>query len=82
MKGDTRCVDGRLIRHDPQSDDPDLETDRGACPDCQGRGCSLPKAQGISRMSDNDHALLISFDKQLTDDEMRDFHEWCKEWIQ
>ena len=39
MKGDLRCVDGRLMRHDPQSDDPYLETDRGECPDCAGEGC-------------------------------------------
>ena len=25
MKGDLRCIGGRLFRHDPQSDDPDLE---------------------------------------------------------
>lgn len=35
----TRCVDGRLMRHDPQPDDPYLETDRGACPECGGKGC-------------------------------------------
>jgi hypothetical protein len=35
----TRCVDGRLMRHDPQFDDPDLETDVGECPECEGDGC-------------------------------------------
>ena len=39
MKGDLRCIEGRLFRHDPQWDDPDLETDIGACPDCSGDGC-------------------------------------------
>lgn len=39
MKGDLRCVEGRLWRHDPQQDDPDLETDIGQCPDCSGDGC-------------------------------------------
>lgn len=39
MKGDLRCIEGRLWRHDPQSDDPDLETDIGTCPDCSGGGC-------------------------------------------
>ncbi len=34
-----RCVDGRLFRHDPQHDDPYLETDVGECPDCSGGGC-------------------------------------------
>lgn len=27
------------MRHDPQDDDPDLETDVGECPDCSGDGC-------------------------------------------
>lgn len=39
MRGDLRCVDGRLMRHDPQRDDPELETDVGQCPDCSGDGC-------------------------------------------
>ena len=34
-----RCIDGRRYRHDPQPDDPDLETDVGQCPDCEGHGC-------------------------------------------
>lgn len=38
-----RCEDGRLMRHDPQSDDPYLETDRGKCPDCDGKGCKEPE---------------------------------------
>lgn len=38
-KGDIRCIDGRLWRHDPQYDDPDLETDAGQCPECRGKGC-------------------------------------------
>jgi len=36
----TRCVDGRLMRHDPQPDDPYLETDIGQCPECEGEGCA------------------------------------------
>lgn len=39
MKGDTRCVEGRTFRHDPQFDDPDLETDIGECRECDGKGC-------------------------------------------
>lgn len=39
MKGDLYCVDGRLMRHDPQFDDPELCTDIGECPDCSGDGC-------------------------------------------
>ena len=34
-----RCVDGRLMRHDPQPDDPYLETDVGKCEECGGKGC-------------------------------------------
>jgi hypothetical protein len=39
MKGDLHCIEGRLLRHDPQWDDPELETDMGECPDCSGKGC-------------------------------------------
>lgn len=39
MKGDLFCIDGRLHRHDPQFDDPELTTDIGECPDCSGDGC-------------------------------------------
>lgn len=45
-KGDTRCVDGRLMRHDPQHDDPYLETDIGKCPECEGAGCDKPEPCG------------------------------------
>jgi len=34
-----RCVDGRKMRHDPQPDDPHLETDVGQCENCEGAGC-------------------------------------------
>jgi hypothetical protein len=39
MKGDLRCIDGTLWRHDPQYDDPDHEVSRGTCPECRGKGC-------------------------------------------
>ncbi len=42
MRGDLRCVEGRLLRHDPQWDDPNLETDVGICPECDGHGCDTP----------------------------------------
>lgn len=63
MKGDLTCVGGRIMRHDPQPDDPDLETDIGQCPDCSGQGCGecgepVPKP-GRSRdwMRDPDYEL-------------------------
>ncbi len=34
-----RCVDGRVMRHDPLPDDPNLETDIGQCEKCCGDGC-------------------------------------------
>lgn len=37
----TRCLDGRTMRHDPQPDDPSLETDIGQCEDCDGDGCGV-----------------------------------------
>ncbi len=39
----TKCVEGRLLRHDPQHDDPYLETDVGECDDCGGKGCIEPE---------------------------------------
>ena len=45
-RGEIRCVDGRLMRHDPQFDDPDLETDVGKCPECDGEGCAECDACG------------------------------------
>jgi hypothetical protein len=39
MKGETRCIDGRLYQLDPQREDPDFETDLGICPQCDGEGC-------------------------------------------
>ena len=50
MKGDLRCVEGRLMRHDPQFDDPDLETDRGVCPECDGLGCDKIKNVVVSHI--------------------------------
>jgi hypothetical protein len=41
-KGDTRCIDGDTYRHDPQFDDPDLETNIGRCPYCGGKSCVFP----------------------------------------
>lgn len=35
----TQCVGGRLMRYDPQPDDPYLETDVGKCLACGGNGC-------------------------------------------
>ena len=45
----TRCVDGRTMRHDPQPDDPYLETDRGECEACGGKGCEPPRPAPGSR---------------------------------
>lgn len=39
MTRPTRCIEGRTFRHDPQHDDPYLETDVGQCPECDGAGC-------------------------------------------
>ena len=80
MRSGFYCEDGVLAKHRPQADDPDLVTYHGTCPDCLGRGCEPPKAHIVSRMGDNDKAILVSFTKPLTDDELRDFHDYVKEW--
>lgn len=46
---DTRCVQGRLMRHDPQPDDPYFETDIGECPECEGESCDAPQERHIPR---------------------------------
>lgn len=49
MKGDLYCLDGRLMRHDPQYDDPELLTDIGQCPDCSGDGCDDETGEAIPK---------------------------------
>jgi len=44
----TRCVDGREMRHDPCHDDPYLETDIGQCGECDGEGCDRAAAEPIT----------------------------------
>jgi hypothetical protein len=39
LGGRYRCVDGTIYRHDPQRDDPYLETAMGTCVVCGGNGC-------------------------------------------
>ncbi len=33
---------------------------------------------GVSRMFDNDRAVLISTRRRLTDDQLRELHEWLR----
>ena len=49
MRGDIRCVEGTLYRHDPQWDDPDLETAIGQCPDCSGQGCGDEDGEAVPK---------------------------------
>lgn len=37
-----------------------------------------PAAQGVGRMADNDKAILVSFSRPLTDDELRRFHDFIR----
>lgn len=74
------CVDGRLMRSDPQPDDPYLQTDMGKCPDCDGRGCEPPKAQHVALMAIEHAAYVVTFDKPLTDEEIQDFGVYVREW--
>lgn len=34
-----------------------------------------PRALGVSRLADNANALLVSFERELSDDELRDLHD-------
>lgn len=45
------------------------------------RRISLPsgvKVRGVSRVADNSKALLVSFDREPTDDDIRALHEGLK----
>ena len=61
MKGDIRCVEGRSYRHDPQHDDPDLETDMGKCRECSGKGCAEVEAEAL-KIEAAQHGIKISTD--------------------
>lgn len=53
------------------------------CSNCQAGNCAYPdpttppRCHGVSRMADNDQAVLIGFDRKLTDDELRILHDIC-----
>lgn len=69
----TRCTDGRLMRHDPQHDDPDLETDIGKCPECDGEGCErmerrLAIEEGLLRKCRTCEAENINDDPECPND--------------
>lgn len=39
---------------------------------------ALLTVPGVSRMADNDKAILVSFSRRLDDEELRFFHEVCQ----
>jgi hypothetical protein len=47
----TRCIDGRTMRHDPQPDDPGLETDIGRCEECGGKGCDVVHREAAEKIA-------------------------------
>lgn len=81
MKGDLACVGGRIMRHDPQPDDPELETDIGQCPDCSGDGCGdwsddypervAKRGRSPSWLRDPDHDLQQQRDDKTAPEEAR-----------
>ena len=56
----TRCIDGRTFRHDPQHDDPGLETDIGECEECGGKGCDLLHREAAEKIAGE--PIRTSFD--------------------
>ncbi|UZE51875.1 hypothetical protein ONR75_15690 [Rhodopseudomonas sp. P2A-2r] len=45
-----RCVEGRTVRHDPQNDDPELQTDMGECKACRGDGCDTDGSEAVGQL--------------------------------
>jgi hypothetical protein len=41
---------------------------------------SHPPARGIGRVADNEKAIILTFDRRLTDDEMRAVHDRLRGW--
>lgn len=49
------------MRHDPQHDDPYLQTDIGACDDCEGHGCvKCERCESIGPWAVNVEAFELS----------------------
>jgi len=40
------------------------------------------RVQGVSRMADNDKAILLSFNRAISDDELRALHEYLRDFEQ
>jgi hypothetical protein len=38
------------------------------------------KVRGVGRVADEPRAILVFLSKQLTDDEMRNFHDYIRLW--
>jgi hypothetical protein len=45
------------------------------CKDCKAADWKKARAIGVSRMFDNKKALLLSLDREPTDDDLRRIHE-------
>lgn len=39
-----------------------------------------PRVYGIGRVGDNEQAVLAVFSRKLTDDELRDLHDYIRNW--
>lgn len=39
---------------------------------------AFPKVNGVGRVADNDRAILVIFERPLSDDELRNLHEEIK----
>jgi CO dehydrogenase/acetyl-CoA synthase gamma subunit (corrinoid Fe-S protein) len=63
---DPHCVDGRLMRHDPQPDDPYLQIDIGTCGECEGEGCDRMYARlAVEDCQDTINAALEDLESEL-----------------
>ncbi|MDJ0631066.1 MAG: hypothetical protein QNJ44_22605 [Rhodobacter sp.] len=57
------------------------------CPSCRKSNIvqmkaarPAPKVRGVGRDSDDPRAIVAYFDRELTDDEMRFFHDCLRRW--
>lgn len=41
---------------------------------------TVPRVLGVSRVADNNRVISLSMSVEVTDDELRDLHDYLREW--
>jgi hypothetical protein len=72
--GDAKSIEeARRLLHEAGKVDP-LQNEL-----CKARGMGCPRVRGVSRVADNERALLLSMDSRPTDDDLRALYDWLRQ---